>query len=213
MKRLMLFLLTAGLMSAGYSQQVRWGVQGGLNLSGGKAVVVDEPSIKGRPAPGYALGVVADLPLDNPMWSIRPNLSYQHEACNADLYAGNAWIRVGYLNLPVDLVYHPDKGSKRWVFGLGPWFAYALGGKYTQGGYTYPVWFGSAETNNAHRLDLGLDGMVGFQLKPDMMLTAKLDWGFLDISADPQFDKIHTRSFGLNFVYWMPHPVNLSKKK
>lgn len=203
MKKAVLLILAVVLFSAGYSQDIRWGVQGGLNLSGGIAKETGV-TIKGDPAVGYALGVLADIPLANPKWSIRPGLTFQHEASNADIFADETYIRVNYFNLPVDVVFHPDFAGKRWVFGLGPWFAYGLSGKYTQDGYTYSIRFGSSEDNDAHRLDLGLDAMAGYQLKPDMMLTAKFDFGLKDVSAQPDFVTIYTRSFGVNFVYWLP---------
>lgn len=212
MKRLLLVMLTAGLMSAGYSQEIRWGVQGGLNLSGGIAKETGVV-IHGDPGVGYALGVLADISLANPKWSIRPALSFQHEASNADIFDDNTYIRVNYFNLPIDVIYHPDLAEKRWVFGLGPWFGYGLSGKYTQDGYTYKIDFGSSETNDAHRLDLGLDAMVGYKLKPDMMLTAKLDYGLIDVSAQSDFVTIYTRSFGVNFVYWWPALNTAMKKK
>lgn len=212
MKRFALFFLAAGMMSAGYSQDIRWGVQGGLSLSGGIARETGAV-IHGDPGVGYALGVLADIPLPNPRWSIRPALSFQHETSNADIFDDETFIRVNYFNLPIDVVYHPDFGDKRWVFGLGPWFAYGLSGKYTQQGYTYKIDFGAGETNDAHRLDLGLDVMVGYQLKTDMMLTVKFDYGLLDVSAQSDFVTIYTRSFGANFVYWWPALNGALKKK
>jgi hypothetical protein len=46
-----------------------------------------------------------------------------------------------------------------------------------------------------------------------MMLTAKFDFGLKDVSAQPDFVTIYTRSFGVNFVYWMPNAVRLPKRK
>ena len=133
MKRLVSIIFAAGLTTACYSQEIRWGVEGGLNLSGGIAKETGVV-IKGDPGLGYALGVLADIPLANPKWSVRPALSFQHKSSNADIFDNGTYIRVNYFNLPIDVVYHPDFGEKRWVFGLGPWFAYGLSGKYTQVG-------------------------------------------------------------------------------
>jgi Outer membrane protein beta-barrel domain len=190
-------------MSAVRAQDIRWGVEGGLNLSGGIAKETGVV-IHGDPGVGYAVGVLADIQLANPKWSIRPVLSFQHEASNADIFDNGTYIRVNYFNLPIDAVYHPDFAEKRWVFGLGPWFAYGLSGKYTQGGDTYKIDFGSSDLNDAHHVDFGLDFLAGYQLKPDMMLTAKFDLGLRDVSAQSDFVTIYTRSFGVNFVYWLP---------
>ena len=88
------------------AQDIHWGVQGGLNLSGGIAKETGV-TIKGNPALGYALGVVADISLPNSKWSIRPGLSFQHEASVAEIFGDNTHIRVNYFNLPIDLIYHP----------------------------------------------------------------------------------------------------------
>jgi Outer membrane protein beta-barrel domain len=212
MKRLILIALVTGVTTSGYSQDIRWGVQGGLNLSGGIAKETGVV-IHGDPGVGYALGVLADIQLANPKWSIRPVLSFQHEASNADIFDNGTYIRVNYFNLPIDLVYHPEMADKRWVFGLGPWFAYGLSGKYTQGGDTYKIDFGSSDLNDAHHVDFGIDAMAGYQLKPDMMLTAKFDLGLRDVSAQSDFVTIYTRSFAVNFVYWLPALNGMMKKK
>ena len=201
MKKVMLFLFFGAMGLAVRAQDIRWGVQGGLNLSGGIAKETGV-TIKGDPALGYALGVVADISLAKPKWSIRPALSFQHEASNADIFDDGTYIRVNYFNLPIDVVYHPDFAGKRWIFGLGPWLAYGLSGKYTQDGATYKIDFGSSDVNDAHHLDFGLDALAGYQLKPDMMLTARFDFGLRDVSAQSDFVTIHTRSFGVNFVYF-----------
>lgn len=204
--------MAAGISVAAYSQDIHWAVQGGLNLSGGIARETGVV-IKGSLSLGYALGVLADIPLTNPKWSIRPGLTFQHEASNADIFDDNTFIRVNYFNLPIDFVYHPDIADKRWVFGAGPWFAYGLSGKYTQEAYTYSIRFGSTEDNDAHHLDIGMNVLAGYLFKPDMMLTARLDWGLKDVSAQADFVTIYTRSFGVNFVYWMPGPVKLPGRK
>jgi hypothetical protein len=121
MKKIVLLFLVCVGAAAARAQDIHWGIQGGLNLSGGIAKETGV-TIKGNPAVGYALGVVADISLPNPKWSIRTALSFQHEASVADIFDDNTHIRVNYFNLPIDLVYHPDFAEKRWVFGAGPWF-------------------------------------------------------------------------------------------
>jgi hypothetical protein len=213
MKKLSMFLLVvvAGVR-IGRAQEIHWAVQGGLNVSGGIAKE-EGVTIKGNPAPGYALGVLAEMPLQNPKWSVRAGLTYQHEASVAKIYGDHTFIRVNYFNLPIDLVYHPDFAGKRWVFGAGPWFAYGLSGKYTQDGYTFGILFGSSEAHDAHRLDFGLNLLAGYKLNEKMMLTGRLDFGLKDVSAQPDFVTIYTRSFGINFVYWMPSTLKMPKKK
>jgi hypothetical protein len=194
------------------AQDFHWGVQGGLNLSGGIAKETGV-IIKGRPAAGYALGVLGDMALANPKWSVRAGLTFQHEASVADIFDDQTHIRVNYFNLPIDLVWHPGFAEKRWVFGAGAWFAYGLSGKYRQDGDTYSIRFGSSEANDAHRLDLGLNLLAGYTLNEKMMLQARFDYGLKDVSAQPDFVTIYTRSFGVNFVYWMPKSIGMPKKK
>ena len=212
MKRLLLVTLIIFIVLFTRGQGIRWGVEGGLNLSGGIAKETGVV-IKGKPALGYILGGIADIPLPNPRWSIRPSLTFQHEASNADIFDNSTYIRVNYIKLPIDLVYHSDWANKKLFFGLGPWLAYGLSGKYTQQGDTYSIHFGSSSANDAHHLDFGLDFLVGYVLKPDMMLTAKFDLGLKDVSAQPDFVTIYTRSFGVSFVYLLPVAMRTPKKK
>jgi hypothetical protein len=125
MRRFYFIGFLALLFSRGYSQDIDFGVQGGLNLSGG---IAREGSalIKGNPGIGFALGGFADVYLGNKKFSIRPILSFQHEASRADIFENETNIRVNYINLPVDLVYHSDLAQNRLQFAIGPYIGYAL---------------------------------------------------------------------------------------
>jgi hypothetical protein len=202
-------------MTAAFPQDIHWGVQGGLSLSGG---IAKEGSvlIKGNPGPGFAFGGLVDIAFSDPRFSIRPGLLFQRETSHADIFDNGTDIRVSYIHLPIDVIYHSDLAHKKLCFGFGPWLAYGLSGSYTQDGQTTPIAFGSnAVTDDAHHLDIGLGFLAGYELNPGMLLTAKFDLGLRDVSSDPQFVTIHTRSFGVNFVYMMPKPLvtGAGKKK
>ena len=191
-------------LSSAYSQDIRWGVQGGLSLSGGIARE-GQVLIKGNPGAGFSVGGSIDISLPDPRFSVRSGLLFQREASHADIFDNDTYIRVSYIHLPIDLIYHSDLAQKKLFFGFGPWVAYGVSGKYTQQGYTYSIHFGNSELNDdAHHVDLGLGFLVGYVLKPDMTLTGTFDLGLRDVSSDPQFVTIHTRSFGVSFVYMMP---------
>lgn len=208
MKKLLLFVLPVFIFTGARSQDIHFGVEGGLNLSGGIAKETGVV-IKGTPDLGYLLGGTAEVPLSNPLLSIRATLLFEHETSNPDIFDNKTYIRVNYIKLPIDLVYHSNLAQKKLFFGAGPWFAYGLSGKYTQQGYTYSIHFGSSDLNDAHHLDVGLDFLVGYQLKPNMLITGKFDLGLIDVSAEPDFVTIYTRTFGVAFVYLLPKTLHL----
>lgn len=205
MKRYFTVLVLLALGSGLKAQDLTYGLEAGLNLSGGFAK--EGPTvIKGNPGPGIALGGMADYKLPGSMpLSIRASLTFQYETATANVFGEACSFRISYLTLPIDVVYHSKLASGKLFFGLGPYFAYSPGGNYTEQGQRYKVVYGSNPDNDdAHRGDLGLDLMAGYQIQAGMFLTAKYDLGLIDVSADPGFYTLYVRSFGVNFLYMLP---------
>src|ERR1700733_1727290 len=197
MRIVFLLIFLCLLFTKGHSQNIQLGAEGGINVSGASAT---EPGVVFHGSPGirFAIGGFADIPLPNKMFSIRPKLLFSREAYDPILFGDKTPFAISYINLPIPVIYHSSLSANKMFFGLGPYFGYALSGKYvTQGITTKIVWGSNPDEDDGKRLDIGADVLVGYQLEKDISLTAKLDWGIKDISAEPTFYKVHTRNFGL----------------
>jgi hypothetical protein len=198
---LCLLIISVLFFTVGYGQMIRYGAEGGLNLSGAHAV---EPGVTFHGSPGvrFAIGGYADLALKDSTWSVRPKLLFSREAYRPILFGDKTPFAISYINLPLPVIYHSTLSGKKIFFGLGPYFAYALSGKYTSRGVTNKiVWGSDPNKDDGKRLDIGADVLVGYQLEQNISLTAKIDWGIKDISAQPSFYKVSTRNFGITCAY------------
>ena len=116
-------------------------------------------------------------------------------------------INATYLEVPVYAVYvQPLKSGGKIFGGLGPYFAYGLGGKTKGGGFsekTFDKEFG------LKRFDAGLALTAGYMFHSGVYARLGYDYGLADID---RIDVDHTknRSFSLNVGF----PIsNLIKKK
>jgi hypothetical protein len=184
LKRLLLAMLVVPAFASAQTKPtadpgITFGGEVGFNLTG---ALIHDPntSAKGTPGPGFQLGVLADIPFPASPLSLRPKLLFSYESCTPNLYDENYPVHATFLKLPIDVVYHTDGP---WFFGVGPYFAMGLGGKYNFQGYTQTVHFGGdSTTDQLHRLDVGLDLMAGYKLRENIVLGASFDFGITNIA-------------------------------
>jgi hypothetical protein len=99
------------------------------------------------------------------------------------------------------VVYHSKLLNGKLYFGFGPYVAVALSGKYVDQGETIKIAFGSdANKDDGKRIDLGLDGNVGYQFNDEVFFQLRFDLGLRQLYNEPD-TKVHTRNFGITCHY------------
>lgn len=166
---------------------ISFGAEIGPNLSG--AILLKDPdagsSAKGSPGLGFELGVFAEVPLAPAHLSLRPRLQYSNESFSATVFDQKYPVHGSMFKLPVDLIYRPSDGDNPWFFGAGPYVAVALNGKYKFNGADEPIGFGSdPNADMSKRFDAGLDLLAGYQLTGNIILSADLNFGVLNVVND-----------------------------
>jgi hypothetical protein len=95
-------------------------------------------------------------------------------------------IALNYIELPIDVLYQyqiQDIGKA--FLGLGPYFAYGIGGKDKYNNGTTSGSGGSfSEDNGAKRFDFGLQFIGGFQLSCMASISLSYDLGLIDIAKN-----------------------------
>ena len=213
MRRLLLFIISCFFVIAGYSQQTRFGATAALNFSG---AIVKYPTYEvsgAHPSPGFEVGVFADIPLDGKMnlFSFRPSLSYSLERASAVVEGDKAKIHISFIKVPLLFMYHSKAMEKRLSFGVGPYIAYNLGGKYDWANTrVQSISFGSDQADYGRtykKIDIGADLQGVCQLNEQLALGAKFDLGLINMihtTEDPdaaKASKIHTISFAFTAAY------------
>jgi hypothetical protein len=213
MGKLLLFIISCFFVIAGYSQHIQFGGTAGLNFSG---AIVKYPTYEvsgAHPSPGFEVGVFADIPLDGKMslFSFRPSLSYSLERASAVVEGDKAKIHISFIKVPLLFMYHSNAMQKRLSFGVGPYIAYNLGGKYDWANTrVQSISFGSNQADYGRtykKIDIGTDLQGVYQLNEQLALGAKFDLGLINMihtTEDPdaaKSSKIHTISLAFTVAY------------
>lgn len=116
-------------------------------------------------------------------------------------YEGNTSIHLNYLELPVYGTYTYPVGDGKLLGGIGPFFAYGIGGKVKSSGFSEPA-FG--ENNGGYkRFDAGAAFMAAYLYK-DFMFGFRYDLGLVNKAYSSMDITSKSRSFGFNIGYSIP---------
>lgn len=117
---------------------------------------------------------------------------------------------LNYLELTGDVLYGQRVSNNGLIFGgLGPYVAYGLGGKISNGmGETTS--FGS--TGSFNRLDAGLNLEAGYLLGNGLEFSLGYDLGLVDVSSDPTDFTARNRNFSISVGYSLNKLFGASKK-
>lgn len=107
----------------------------------------------------------------------------------------NGSIGLNYLEVPIHFLYHYPIGPGNAYGGLGPYFAYGVGG--SDGDES------SYGENNGgfKRFDAGIGFMLGYKLNMGVSLDLGYDLGLANIEYANQDVKGHSRCFSINLGY------------
>ena len=151
------------------------------NMSSANAALDDDP----KPA-GAAAGSQI---------SIRGGLEYVGKGAKFPGTGSDFSINLNYLEIPIDAVYHVPAGPGVIQAGLGPYFAYGIGG--SSGGVSS---FG--ENNGGFkRFDAGLNLTAGYRFDNGLSLRLGYDLGLANVEYASEDVSGHTRTFSINVGY------------
>jgi hypothetical protein len=175
-KTLLLFGLIAGAFSFSFAQSsVKFGIKGGVNFasltaSGGGY------SINSGNITGFHVGGIADIPLGN--FSLQPGLLYSTKGASGST--------LGYIEVPVNLLYNTGSGSGKFFFGGGPYLGYGVsasnGNKFGSG------------TNDIANPDFGLNVLAGYRLESGLAFSAGYGLGLANLNNDKSSGNITVKN-------------------
>jgi hypothetical protein len=109
--------------------------------------------------------------------------------------------RLHYLDIPVILMYESDMGTGQVFGGLGPYFAYGIGGK-QRIDFGGSVVKSDAFGEDAHkRFDAGLCLTAGYRLPNELSIRIGYDIGMVNIARESSEFKEWVRTISLNVAY------------
>jgi hypothetical protein len=114
--------------------------------------------------------------------------------------------RLNYLEIPVNFLYRSPMKSGYMYGGLGPYFAYGIGGK------TGEVSSFGIDNGGYKRFDAGLDIMAGYQFDMGACISAGYDYGLLNTAYSGQDFSSHNRCFSINVGFQLAKLFDHNKK-
>ena len=116
---------------------------------------------------------------------------------------GGTKITLNYLQVPAYLLYYYQLPSAGNIFGgLGPYFAYGIGGKMKTSfnGQTFEA-KSFDRTNGFRPFDIGLGLTAGYKITNSFSFGLAYDYGLANINRNPGGDKTKNRGISLNISY------------
>lgn len=185
-KKLLVFSL---LLFAGTSafSQIRVGLKGGLNLADMKYEPKDQTSgtPDARSLLSFHAGLIVDVPLVQGL-ALQPGIMLEGKGSKVE-NVGSNWsftqkVNPLYLEVPVNVLFKPTIGTgTKLYFGLGPYFAWGVGGKISYSGnignfngYTDKVIkFGNNSDDYLKSTDMGANVLAGFEFSSGLLVGAQ----------------------------------------
>lgn len=182
-------MLCAGL----FAQNPTFGIRGGINVATfnlsaiGNGAIVSHGS---NSITSFNLGIFEDFAFRKTGFSFQPALYYTGKGGDF-IYSDNTGSivlseKLGYLELPADLVGHIKVGIGEIYVGAGPYFARGISGTINgtlndtngeTGAISGNVKYGSSSDDNLSAMQYGLDLIAGFELKNHLMIHLSYDIG------------------------------------
>ena len=131
MKNRMLILL-AGLFlmaHAGFAQtKTSFGIRAGVNFQNLNGETMEGDDLDFKMKTGFHIGVDADI-LIAPEFYFLPGVLFMTKGAKSDV--DDSKLNLSYIEVPLSFVYKPTLGTGKLILGIGPYVAYAVGGKLT----------------------------------------------------------------------------------
>jgi hypothetical protein len=188
MKKLV-FTIMIALVAVTVNAQ-RIGIRGGLNLSN----MDTEDDTK--TLAGFNAGIIGELPLSENFFLNAAILYTQNgakiEDADLDLVLNN-------LELPVNLAYKFGAGAIRPFIQAGPYVAYGLNAKITNGDEEEELEYGDGD-NEVTRMDIGVNVGAGLDISKFQVLL-NYGLGFTDLSGSDD-SEYKNRQFSISLGYF-----------
>lgn len=134
---LLLILMSAAIISIAQTNEkskISFALLGGINFQSLNEKISSDEKMDYQLIIGYHIGMNVEIPIA-PEFVFQPGLLFTTKGAKSTNGALTTTVNLSYIELPLNLAYRGLLGKGYLMIGLGPYFAYAIGGKVlTEGG-------------------------------------------------------------------------------
>lgn len=190
MKKLLLIVCVAVFTMSAQSQELRFGVKGGLNMAsiGGD----NASSFKGRTS--FHIGGLVEIPISE-KFAIQPELLYSLQGAKFSNQGATETYKLSYINVPVMAKYYIIDGL---AAEAGPQFGILLSAKddYSSQGQSGTVDI----KDQLNTLDIGLGFGASYRLDMGVFFGLRYNFGLANIVSEGNA-KLHNNVFQISAGY------------
>src|SRR4030095_5613053 len=131
MKKILLGCTFLTLMTAAFSQDIKFGIQAGTAIASQKAKQ-SGVSITSDSKFGFTVGVISDISIAE-SFTFKTALNLPQKGSKFNISDGSESMEssqtLNYIELPLNFLYHAPAGKGKFIAGLGPVVNYGISGK------------------------------------------------------------------------------------
>lgn len=212
-----MLILLAGLVlmaHAGFAQtKTSFGIRAGVNFQNLNGENGDGDDLDNKLKTGFHIGVDADIPIA-PEFYFRPGVLFSTKGAKLD-DAADTKINLSYIEVPLSFVYKPTLGTGKLILGLGPYVAYAMGGKYKNDDDEVDIEFEKEVTLAQWTsdgpfmkgFDAGANLFFGYEFGQHLFAQVNAQLGLVNLNTkiegfdDDEIGKTKNTGFGISLGY------------
>lgn len=195
-----------------------FGVRAGVNFQNINGKDFLDEKLDNKIKTGFNIGVNAEIPIASEFY-LQPGVLFTTKGAKSK-DDDDAKISLSYIEVPINFLYKPELGMGKLLLGIGPYIAFGIGGKVSNGdGKETDVEFTkevsaanySAATSQGlfpyfKRFDAGGNLLVGYEFSNNFSFQLNAQLGMININSDikdvsSDDTKFKNTGFGLSVGY------------
>ena len=205
-----MFVSITGFLSIGVMAQstTTIGLTGGINWNNINGKTASGSNLDNQLKTGFNGGLNLEIPIGTNFY-LQPGVEYRQKG--TELNNGDK-ITIGYVDVPVNLVYKSVLGTGSVLLGFGPYIGMGIHGKknYTDKTEKEIIFTNTYSATEAFdyqfkKIDAGANFMAGYEFRNKLSASVKAQLGLIDINPESNIEGDLTRyrntGFGLSMGY------------
>lgn len=210
-------ILIAGFTAQSQAQGISFGLRAGFDMQNINGKDSDGDALELDLVPRFNLGAVVEIPVA-PDFYFQPALLFSTKgAKTGDEFLGQTIeleYNLGYIELPLSLLYKPVLGNGRFILGFGPYLGYGITGKatYTLNSTTTEEdiewtneYEGTGTLAQFKPFDFGANVFFGYELAMGLSFQVNTQLGLAKINPDSgdgdDEASLNNTGFGISLGY------------
>ena len=187
---LLLALATTAFALGSQAQSTTFGIRAGVNFQNINGKTYDDKDLNNKLKTGFNVGVNAEIPVA-PDFYVQPGVLFTTKGAK-DKDDDDIKVNLSYIEVPIYFLYKPMLGAGKLLLGIGPYVAFAVGGKFTDaGGKDHDFKFDNKITAAEYltdpyvkRMDVGGNLLFGYEMSSKLSVQLNAQLGLVKINPE-----------------------------